>query len=88
MGDTMWRVLSLLVAVSFVPLETVEALILQRREVPAVVTLDIKRNDVSDPVMRDRARRKRDTTTVSQALDNEVCEGSWICTSACWLTCQ
>lgn len=72
----MWRVLSLLVAVSFVPLETAKALVLQRREVPAVVTLDIKRNDVSDPVMRDRARRRRDTTTVAQALDNEVCEGS------------
>ncbi|OJJ69263.1 hypothetical protein ASPBRDRAFT_132269 [Aspergillus brasiliensis CBS 101740] len=67
----MWRVLSLLVAVSFIPLETAKALILQQREVPAVVTLDIKRNDVSDPVMRDRARRKRDTTTVAQALDNE-----------------
>ncbi|PYI10906.1 acid protease [Aspergillus sclerotiicarbonarius CBS 121057] len=67
----MWRVWSLLVAVSLVSLDTSKALTLRQREIPAVVALDVKRNDVSDPVARDRARRKRDTTTVSQALDNE-----------------
>ncbi|KAL5366684.1 aspartic peptidase domain-containing protein [Aspergillus floccosus] len=46
------------------------AITLHRRELPAVVTLDIKRKDVTDPVQRDRIRRKRDKT-VSQDLDNE-----------------
>ena len=43
---------------------------LHRRENPAVVQMDIQRNDISNPVARDQARRKR--STVSQALDNEV----------------
>lgn len=46
-------------------------LTLHRRDNPAVVTLDIQRKDVADPVARDRMRRKRDKT-VSQNLDNEV----------------
>lgn len=70
--ETMWRVWPLLVAVSLISLETVKALTLQQREIPAVVALDIKRNDVLDPMARDRARRKRNTATVNQALDNEV----------------
>ncbi|KAF4223719.1 hypothetical protein CNMCM6457_000001 [Aspergillus fumigatiaffinis] len=42
-----------------------------KRDVPAVVSLDIKRSISSDPVARDRVRRKRDKT-VGQTLDNEV----------------
>lgn len=48
-------------------------LTLQQREFPAVVNVDIQRKDVADPVARDRWRRKRDTSIVSQKLDNEVC---------------
>lgn len=46
-------------------------LTLHQRDVPAVVSLDIKRSIVSDPVVRDRVRRKRDKT-ISQTLDNAV----------------
>ncbi|KKK14764.1 putative aspartic-type endopeptidase (OpsB) [Aspergillus ochraceoroseus] len=46
------------------------ALVLRERDVPAVVTLNIQRNDISDPVARDRVRRKRDYT-VEQTIDNE-----------------
>lgn len=46
---------------------------LHQREIPSVVNLDIKRKDVADPVARDRLRRKRDNTIISQGLDNEVC---------------
>lgn len=45
---------------------------LRQRDSPAVVGLDINRNDISDPVTRDRRRLKRDKT-VSTVLDNEVC---------------
>jgi hypothetical protein len=37
----------------------------------AVVTLGIQRNEIPDPVARDRLRRKRDRI-VSQSIDNEV----------------
>ncbi|KAL1979536.1 hypothetical protein VTN96DRAFT_5598 [Rasamsonia emersonii] len=47
-----------------------EALWLRKRDVPAVVGLDIQRKHVSDPAGRDRLRRKRDKV-VSQSLDNE-----------------
>ncbi|KAB8237867.1 hypothetical protein ETB97_012911 [Aspergillus alliaceus] len=50
--------------------EGTAALTLHQRDLPAVVSLGIKRNDVIDPVLRDRMRRKRDKT-VSQSLDNE-----------------
>jgi hypothetical protein len=50
-------------------------LTLHQRDVPSVVTLDIKRKDVADPVARDRMRRKRDKT-IGQNLDNEVCPQS------------
>ncbi|EAW08588.1 pepsin-like aspartic protease [Aspergillus clavatus NRRL 1] len=43
---------------------------LHARDVPAVVSLDIKRNYVANPVTRDNARRKRNKT-VGQKLDNE-----------------
>ena len=46
------------------------ALTLHKRDVPAVVTLDIARKDVDDPVGRDRLRRRGET--VGQGLDNEV----------------
>lgn len=48
-----------------------EALWLRKRDVPAVVGLDIQRRHVSDPAGRDRMRRKRGKV-VSQSLDNEV----------------
>lgn len=54
-------------------LPTLGRLTLYKREIPSVVSLDIQRKDVADPVARDRWRRKRDTSVVSQQLDNEVC---------------
>jgi len=60
---------SLLLLASLV-LRSVESLSLFSRDVPAVVTLDVQRRQVLDPVSRDRWRRKR-SKTVSQALDNE-----------------
>ena len=51
-------------------------LTLRKRDNPAIVNLEIQRNHVADPVARDRARRKRDKTVVSQALVNEVWFGS------------
>ncbi|KAJ5903715.1 hypothetical protein N7504_006098 [Penicillium tannophilum] len=45
-------------------------LTLHERDTPAVVGFDIKRRDVTNPVARDRARRKR-ADTVSVGLDNE-----------------
>lgn len=50
---------------------SVDALELRQRDVPAVVGLDFQRKHVSDPVTRDRVRRKRDKT-VTETLDNEV----------------
>ncbi|KAJ9198492.1 hypothetical protein DTO027B5_2755 [Paecilomyces variotii] len=49
---------------------SVDALELRQRDVPAVVGLDFQRKHVSDPVTRDRVRRKRDKT-VTETLDNE-----------------
>ncbi|KAL2862964.1 pepsin-like aspartic protease [Aspergillus lucknowensis] len=46
------------------------AVLHQRGARPAVLALDIHRNEILDPVARDRIRRKRDQT-VSQAIDNE-----------------
>lgn len=46
---------------------------LVQRDVPSVVDMSIQRKDVSDPVARDQIRRSKRSTTVSQALDNEVC---------------
>jgi hypothetical protein len=49
-------------------------LTLVQRDVPAVVDMSIQRKEVSDPVARDRVRRMKRSSTVSQALDNEVCQ--------------
>lgn len=57
-------------------LPTFAKLNLVQRDSPAVVGLDIKRNEVSDPVTRDRQRWKRDKTVIT-GLDNEVCGLSW-----------
>ncbi|KAJ5921549.1 hypothetical protein N7466_009875 [Penicillium verhagenii] len=51
-------------------LPSLGALTLHQRDTPAVVGFDIKRRDISNPVARDRARRKR-SDTVSVGLDNE-----------------
>jgi hypothetical protein len=47
-------------------------LTLVQRDVPSVVDMTIQRKEVSDPVARDRVRRMKRSSTVSQALDNEV----------------
>lgn len=44
---------------------------LHKREVPAVVGFDIKRREVTNPVARDQARRKR-ADVVSAKLENLV----------------
>jgi hypothetical protein len=49
-------------------------LTLVQRDVPSVVDMSIQRKEVSDPVARDRVRRMKRSSTVSQALDNEVCQ--------------
>ncbi|KAF7126161.1 hypothetical protein CNMCM5793_002583 [Aspergillus hiratsukae] len=64
----MRRLLSLLIAC--VTVKYGACLTLHERDVPAVVSLDIKRSIISDPVARDRVRRKRDKT-IGQTLDNE-----------------
>jgi hypothetical protein len=51
---------------------SVNALSLQRRNVPAVFQMDISRGEVIDPIVRDRTRRKR-AKTLNHSLDNEVC---------------
>ncbi|PYH98933.1 acid protease [Aspergillus ellipticus CBS 707.79] len=67
----MWGLCSLIVALSLMSQETARALTLRERDSPAIVALDIKRKDILDPIERDRLRRKRDTTTIDQAIDNE-----------------
>lgn len=47
---------------------------LVQRDVPSVVDMSIQRKEVLDPVARDRVRRMKRSSTVSQALDNEVCQ--------------
>ncbi|OKL56926.1 putative aspartic-type endopeptidase opsB [Talaromyces atroroseus] len=49
--------------------DTAKAISLAKRDVPAVVALDVGRNHVTDPAGRD-LRRKR-SMTLSQTLDNE-----------------
>jgi len=44
---------------------------LVQRDVPAVVDMTIKRKEVPNPVARDRVRRMKRSSTVSQTLDNE-----------------
>ena len=66
----MWSIWLLFLAVDLL-IPRAHALTLRRREIPSIATLNIQRNDVLDPVGRDRVRRKRDNT-VGQRLDNEV----------------
>lgn len=65
------RGVSLLSLTLFLALPSVDALLLRKRDEPAVVGLDIQRKHVSNPVSRDHQRRKR-VKTVDQVLDNEV----------------
>ncbi|KAI9367512.1 aspartic peptidase domain-containing protein [Aspergillus egyptiacus] len=65
----MWKVLALL-GTLLLTQGSKGALILRQRDVPATVTLNTRRNEISNPVTRDRIRRSRENT-VSQALDNE-----------------
>ncbi|KAL2830625.1 aspartic peptidase domain-containing protein [Aspergillus pseudoustus] len=66
----MWRVLTLLGLIISAQCASGALLLQQKRDTPAVVTLGIQRNEVPDPVARDRLRRKR-AQTVSQTIDNE-----------------
>lgn len=65
-------ILSLATATSLLS-SAVESLELVKKSSPAVVGFEIARNHVTNPVTRDRMRWKRDTKTVEQELDNEVC---------------
>lgn len=66
----MWKVSSVLSALLFTRCWA-GSLVLRQSGLPAVVELNIRRNDVVDPIARDQTRRKRDKT-VSQLIDNEV----------------
>ncbi len=46
--------------------------LVQREAAPAVLGLAIERNAVSDPFARDGLRRRQNTKTVMETLDNEV----------------
>lgn len=48
-----------------------DSLTLRKRDTPAVVALDTRRQDIEDPVGRDLLRR-RNGRTISQGLDNKV----------------
>ena len=69
-AENMWSIWLLFLAVDLL-IPGAYALTLHRREIPSIVTLNIQRKDILDPVGRDRVRRKRDNT-VGQRLDNEV----------------
>ena len=71
----MWGIWLLFLAVDLL-IPGAYALTLHRREIPSIVTLNIQRKDILDPVGRDRVRRKRDNT-VGQRLDNEVPQCIW-----------
>ena len=62
-----------LLLVTFAAAPALGKLNLVQRDVPAVVDMSIKRKEVPDPVARDRVRRVKRSSTVSQTLDNEVC---------------
>ncbi|KAL2786026.1 aspartic peptidase domain-containing protein [Aspergillus keveii] len=67
----MWRVLTLLVFLISSQCSRGALVLQQKRDgAAAVVALGIQRNEIPDPVARDRLRRKRDRT-VSQSIDNE-----------------
>ncbi|KAL4782734.1 aspartic peptidase domain-containing protein [Aspergillus varians] len=65
----MWKALGVLSTLLFTEC-SVGVLVLQQRDSPAVVALNINRNEILDPVKRDQTRRKRDKT-VLQVIDNE-----------------
>lgn len=65
----MWKVSSVLSALLFTGCWA-GSLVLRQSGLPAVVELNIRRNDILDPIARDQTRRKRDKT-VSQLIDNE-----------------
>ncbi len=46
--------------------------LVQRDASPAVLGLDIERKGAVNPLIRDRLRRRQNTQTVTQTLDNEV----------------
>ncbi|KAL4737227.1 aspartic peptidase domain-containing protein [Aspergillus similis] len=65
----MWKVIFVIGAFLFARCSGV-ALLPRRSDSPSVVELNIHRSEISDPVARDRRRRKRDQT-VSHLIDNE-----------------
>lgn len=52
--------------------DVAEAISLAKRDAPAVVKFDIGRRNVTNPVARDNARRKKRSNTVNETLDNAV----------------
>ncbi|KAL2809031.1 aspartic peptidase domain-containing protein [Aspergillus granulosus] len=68
--STMWRASALLCFLLSAQCSSGALVLQQKRDTPAVVALGIQRNDIPDPVGRDKLRRKRDQT-VSQSIDNE-----------------
>lgn len=75
---TMWKVYSILGALLFTR-SWASPFVLPQSGSPAVVQLNILRNDIPDPITRDQTRRKRDKT-VLQLIDNEV---RWLIDSLC-----
>ncbi|OJJ52563.1 hypothetical protein ASPSYDRAFT_188999 [Aspergillus sydowii CBS 593.65] len=65
----MWKVYSILGALLFTR-SWASPFVLPQSGSPAVVQLNILRNDIPDPITRDQTRRKRDKT-VLQLIDNE-----------------
>ncbi|KAL4976204.1 aspartic peptidase domain-containing protein [Aspergillus desertorum] len=65
----MWKIICILGAFFFIR-SSGGTLLLRRSNSPSVVELNIHRNEILDPIARDRMRRKRDQT-VSQSIDNE-----------------
>lgn len=72
MRGTLSRVLGLLLALFDFAISGVSGLSLLQRAEPAVVSFDIQRDTVRDPVYQDRLRQKR-AKIIAQDLDNEVC---------------
>ncbi|KAL3455642.1 acid protease [Aspergillus heterothallicus] len=66
----MWTVLILLSFLISAQCSRGALVLRHKRDNPAVVALGIQRNEIPNPVERDRLRRKRDQT-VSQSIDNE-----------------
>ena len=65
---------SLLAVLAGLTLSTQAIQLVKRDAVPRVLGMEIERREVQNPVKRDQARRrKRQSKTVSETLDNEVC---------------